>query len=32
MFPETRESDLDLKALGAQMAERKAALMAELAP
>lgn len=32
MFPETRESDLDLKALGAQIAERKAALMAELAP
>ncbi|MBV1690347.1 hemerythrin domain-containing protein [Novosphingobium sp. G106] len=31
MFPETRESNLDLKALGAQMAERKAALMAELA-
>jgi hemerythrin superfamily protein len=31
MFPESRESDLDLKALGAQLAERKAALMAQLA-
>lgn len=30
MFPESRESDLDLKALGAQMAERKAQLMAEV--
>ena len=28
MFPEARESDLDLKALGVQLAERKAALMA----
>src|ERR1700712_2918707 len=28
MFPESRDSDLDLKALGAQMAERKAELMA----
>ena len=27
MFPESRDSDLDLKALGAQMAERKAQLM-----
>jgi hemerythrin superfamily protein len=31
MFPEARESDLDLKALGAQMTERKQALMAQLA-
>jgi hypothetical protein len=31
MFPESRESDLDLKALGAQLAERKAALMQQLA-
>lgn len=30
MFPESRDSDLDLKALGAQLAERKAALMSEL--
>ncbi|RYG94640.1 MAG: hemerythrin domain-containing protein [Alphaproteobacteria bacterium] len=29
MFPESRETDLDLKALGAQMAERKAELMAQ---
>jgi hemerythrin superfamily protein len=29
MFPESRESDLDLKALGVQLAERKAQLMAE---
>lgn len=29
MFPEIRDSDLDLKALGAQMAERKAELMAK---
>lgn len=29
MFPESRDSDLDLKALGARMAERKAELMAE---
>ena len=29
MFPESRESDLDLKALGAQLAERKAELMAQ---
>jgi hypothetical protein len=28
MFPESRDSDLDLKALGAQLAERKAELMA----
>jgi len=31
MFPESRDSDLDLQALGAQMAERKAALLAQLA-
>jgi len=30
MFPESRESDIDLKALGVQMAERKALLMTEL--
>lgn len=30
MFPESRDSDLDLKALGVQLAERKAALMAEV--
>lgn len=30
MFPESRDSDLDLKALGAQIAERKAELMAQL--
>lgn len=30
MFPETRSADLDLKALGVQMAERRTALMAEL--
>jgi len=30
MFPESRETDLDLKALGARMAERKAELMAQL--
>lgn len=30
MFPESRDSDLDLKKLGAQLAERKAKLMAEL--
>jgi hemerythrin superfamily protein len=30
MFPESREGDLDLKALGAQLAERKQALMAKL--
>lgn len=29
MFPESRDSDLDLKALGVQMAERKAELMAQ---
>ncbi|VWX54053.1 hemerythrin domain-containing protein [Novosphingobium sp. 9U] len=29
MFPESRDSDLDLKALGVQLAERKAELMAE---
>ncbi len=29
MFPESRDSDLDLKALGAQMAARKAELMAQ---
>ena len=29
MFPEGRESDLDLKALGAQLAARKAELMAQ---
>lgn len=29
MFPESRDSDLDLKALGEQMAERKAELMAQ---
>lgn len=29
MFPESRSSDLDLKALGAQLAERKAELMAQ---
>ncbi len=29
MFPESRDSDLDLKALGAQMAQRKAELMAK---
>ena len=29
MFPESRESDLDLKALGAQLAKRKAELMAQ---
>jgi len=29
MFPETRETKIDLKALGAQMAELKAKLMAE---
>jgi hypothetical protein len=28
MFPESRDSDLDLKALGVQLAERKAELMA----
>lgn len=31
MFPESRDSDLDLKALGAQLAERKAELMALVA-
>ena len=30
MFPESRDSDLDLKALGVQMAERKAELMAKV--
>lgn len=30
MFPESRDSDLDLKALGAQLAERKAQLMAQV--
>lgn len=30
MFPESRDSDLDLKALGIQMAERKAELMAQV--
>jgi len=29
MFPEARDSDLDLKALGVELAERKAALMAQ---
>src|ERR1700712_3119817 len=29
MFPESRESDLDLKALGAQLAARKEELMAQ---
>ncbi|GLV20573.1 MULTISPECIES: hemerythrin domain-containing protein [Sphingomonadaceae] len=29
MFPESRDSDLDLKALGLQLAERKAELMAQ---
>jgi len=29
MFPESRDSDLDLKALGAQLAARKAELMAQ---
>lgn len=29
MFPESRDSDLDLKALGVQLAERKAELMAQ---
>ena len=29
MFPESRDSDLDLKALGVQMAERKAQLMSK---
>lgn len=29
MFPESRDSDLDLKALGVQLAERKAELMAK---
>jgi hypothetical protein len=31
MFPESRDSDLDLKALGVQLAERKAQLMAQTA-
>lgn len=31
MFPESRDSDLDLKALGAQMAARKSELMAQAA-
>ena len=31
MFPESRGSDLDLKALGVQLAERKAELMAQAA-
>jgi len=31
MFPESRDSDLDLKALGVQLAERKAELMAQTA-
>ena len=31
MFPESRDSDLDLKALGVQLAERKAELMAQAA-
>ena len=30
MFPESRDSDLDLKELGVQLAERKAELMAQL--
>ena len=30
MFPESRDSDLDLKAIGVQLAERKAALLAEI--
>lgn len=30
MFPESRESELDLKALGVQLAERKAELMAQI--
>ncbi|WP_380875859.1 hypothetical protein ACFB49_06310 [Sphingomonas sp. DBB INV C78] len=30
MFPESRDSDLDLKALGAQLAARKAEFMAEV--
>jgi len=29
MFPESRDSDLDLKALGAQLGQRKAELMAQ---
>ncbi|MBK8177124.1 MAG: hemerythrin domain-containing protein [Rhodospirillales bacterium] len=29
LFPETRDSDIDLKALGGQLAERKAELMAK---
>ena len=29
MFPESRESDLDLKALGPRLAMRKAELMAQ---
>ncbi|MBB3955720.1 hemerythrin domain-containing protein [Novosphingobium sediminicola] len=32
MFPEAREAKVDLKALGAQMAERKAELMARARP
>lgn len=32
LFPEIRESDLDLAELGAEMAERKAELMSELSP
>ena len=32
MFPKIRDSDLDLKALGAQLAERKAELMAKAGP
>jgi hypothetical protein len=32
LFPETRETDLDLQALGARLAARKAELMQQLAP
>lgn len=32
LFPEVRETDIDLEALGAQLAARKAELMALLAP
>jgi hypothetical protein len=32
LFPEVRDTDLDLDALGAKLAARKAELMAKLAP
>ncbi len=32
LFPEVRETDIDLAALGAKLATRKAELMAQLAP